>query len=137
MQPLEIFSVIDECEHGKRKANNASVDEIGSYKFTKDCLAQISVYKNCLHVGIGLYPRLSLRRFFTLGSDRMLPLIVNYQQSILGDFRGLLLELFVYNLLTKTGLMGRTKNLDTGKYSTLSSWKTKKYFQNPSQLNGL
>ena len=81
---------------------------------------------------------LAFDSFLTLGGDRMLPLIVNYQQSILGGFRGLLLEPFVFNLLTKIGLIGRMKDLDTGKKFdsvNLGPWKTKNYFQNHSQLS--
>jgi hypothetical protein len=74
--------------------------------------------------------------FLTLGSDRMMPLIVNYRQAELGGFRGLLFEPFVHKLLSGTGVIGRMKNLDTGTNIgsvRLGPW-TKNVYHNHSQL---
>ena len=105
----------DESDSGKCKADNANVDEIGLTNVQR--IAQLkSQYTKIIYMWASDYIRdLAFDAFLTLGDDRMLPLIVNYQQSILGGFRGLLLEPFVFNLLTKIGLVGRMKNLETGK----------------------
>ena len=73
--------------------------------------------------------------FLTLGSDRMMPLIVNYRQAQLGGFHGLLIEPIVHKLLTGTSVIGRMKNLDTGKsegFRRLGPW-TKHLYQNHNQ----
>ena len=130
----------DQSDRGERKLNAANVDEIGLSNSQR--VAQLkSQYIKIVYKWASDYIRdLAFDAFLTLGGDRMLPTIANYQQKTIGGFRGLLLEPFVFNLLTKIGVIGRMKNLDTGKNIdsvNLGPWKTKNYFQNHSQLSGM
>ena len=122
----------------KRTADNANVDTIGLSE--ADRITQLKArYTKVVYMWASDYIRdLAFDAFLSLGPERMMPLIVNYQQSKLGGFRGLLFEPFVFNLLTEVGVSGRFKNLDTGKdlgIVKLGPWKTKHYYQNHSQLN--
>ena len=135
--PPEVILDVGGSHSGKRKATDANVDEIG-LTYTQYIIQLKSQYTKIVYMWASDYIRdLAFDSFLTLGGDRMLPLIVNYEQSILGGFRGLLLEPFVINLLTEIGIIGRMKNLDTNETFDsirLGPWKTKNHFQNHSQL---
>jgi hypothetical protein len=94
----------DESDSCKREANVANVDEIGLSN--SHSVAQFkSQYTKITYMWASDYIRdLAFDGLLTLGGDRMLPLIANYQHSTLGGFRGLLLEPFVFNLLTNSAL---------------------------------
>jgi hypothetical protein len=121
---------------GKRKSDTAGMDQFGLSESQRIRILK-SHYIKIVYTWASDYIRdKAFDAFLTLGSDRMMPLIVNYQQAELGGFRGLLFEPFVYKLLAETGVIGRMKNLDTGtKIGSvrLGPW-TKNVYQNHSQL---
>lgn len=121
---------------GKRKSDMAGMDQVGLSEAQRIKNLK-SHYIKIVYTWASDYIRdKAFDAFLTLGNDRMMPLIVNYQQAELGGFRGLLFEPFVHKLLTGTGVIGRMKNLDTGaKIGSvrLGPW-TKNVYQNHSQL---
>ena len=120
----------------KRKSDLAGVNDYGLSEAQRISILK-SHYINIVYTWASDYIRdKAFDAFLTLGSDRMMPLIVNYQQAELGRFRGLLFEPFVHKLLTGTGVIGRMKNLDNGtKVGSvrLGPW-TKNVYQNHSQI---
>jgi hypothetical protein len=68
----------------------------------------------------------AFQTFILLSADRMMTLILRAQKTELAGFRGLLLEPFVHKLFNETGVVGRLKNLETGKElgrKKLGPWK--------------
>lgn len=59
----------------------------------------------------------AFQTFILLSADRMMTVILRAQTTELAGFRGLLLEPFVHKLFTETGVLGRLRNLETGKES--------------------
>ena len=93
----------------KRKSDLAGMDEFGLSEAQRISILK-SNYIKIVYTWASDYIRdKAFDSFLTLGSDRMMPLIVNYQQAELGDFRGLLFESFI-----GTSVIGCMKNLDTG-----------------------
>jgi hypothetical protein len=128
---------VSETRIGKRKAGDTDVDDIGLSRAERIIALKCRYTKIAFTWASDYIRDQAFDAFLTLGGDRMMPLIVNYQQAILGGFRGLLLEPFVHKLLSGTGVVGRMKNLDTGKSMgsvRLGPWKTKNLYQNHTQL---
>lgn len=121
----------------KRKADEANVIQV---QLTGDkWIAHLKAcYTKNVYIWASDYIRdQAFNAFLTLGSERMMPLLVNYHQAMFGGFRGLLLEPFVHKLLNETGVIGRMKNLETGRVTEsfkLGPWKVKNIYQNHSQL---
>jgi hypothetical protein len=131
-EPAESLSVSQYLDKGKHKAIETGLSEAERILHLK------SLYTKAVYVWASDHIRdRAFEAFLTLGKNRMIPLVVNYQQATLDSFRGLLLEPFVFKLLTETGVVGHMKNLDNGKSMgsvKLGPWKTKNLYQNHSQL---
>ena len=130
-------STSQNVEKGKRKAEEANIDEVGlsPAQRIEDLKSR---YTRVVYTWASDHIRdCAFEAFLTLGNDRMIPLIVNYHQAVLGGFRGLILEPFVHKLLSGTGVIGRMKNLDSGKRMgsvKFGPWRRKNLYQNHSQL---
>ena len=75
--------------------------------------------------------------FLKLAPDRMMTIILSRPEATLGGFRGLILEPFVHKLLNETGVVGRMRDLETGKDMgkvRLGPWKEKRVYFEHSQL---
>lgn len=121
----------------KRKADEASIIQV--QRSGDEWIAHLKAcYTKNVYIWASDYIRdQAFDAFLTLGSERMMPLLVNYQQAMFCGFGGLLLEPFVHKLLNETGVIGRMKNLETGHVTEsfkLGPWRVKNIYQNHSQL---
>jgi hypothetical protein len=80
----------------------------------------------------------AFRTFTELSADRMMTIIRRAQTTSFAGFQKLLLEPFVHKLFTETGVLGRFRDLETGKELATKSfgpWKTKHLYRNSSEVN--
>jgi hypothetical protein len=80
----------------------------------------------------------AFQTFTELSADRMMTIIRRAQTTSLAGFQRLLLEPFMHKLFTETGVLGRFRDLETGKEmgtKTFGPWKTKHLYHNISEVN--
>lgn len=124
----------------KRVAREASLDLAGLTE-TEYIELLKGQYRDIVYVWASDYIRdAAFEQFLFLTADRMMEVILSNTHSSVAAIRGLLLEPFVHKLLTETGVIGRMRNLETGKALgnvRLGPWRTRNVYMNYSSIDSV
>ena len=124
-------------DKGKRSATDADLDQIGLTNVERLTLLR-DHYTHIIFVWASDYIRdLAFQAFLSLTADRMMQIVLNHTRGS-AAFCGLLLEPFVHKLFNESGVVGRMRNLETGKELgtvKLGPWKKKNIYENHAQIS--
>ena len=121
----------------KRSAGDADLEQTGLSKSERITFLK-EKYKTIIYMWASDYIRdLAFEAFLKFTPDRMMSIILSRPETSVGGFPGLILEPFVNKLLNESGVIGRMRDLETGKEmgkTRLGPWRTKNVYFNHSQV---